>query len=87
MFILYQRDDCHLCDLALGVLAQARLPALQSVFIDDAPPLEQRYGHRVPVLRDSVRGAELDWPFDADRVLAWLSAGSASDPLRAAKGI
>jgi hypothetical protein len=28
---------------------------------------------RVPVLRDTVSGAELDWPFDADRVRAWLS--------------
>ncbi|MEO5628796.1 MAG: glutaredoxin family protein, partial [Thermomonas sp.] len=33
--ILYQRDDCHLCDLALEVLAAARVPDFQSVFIDD----------------------------------------------------
>ncbi|WP_425524020.1 glutaredoxin family protein [Xanthomonas arboricola] len=24
--ILYQRDDCHLCDQAVEVLAQARAP-------------------------------------------------------------
>jgi len=28
---LFQRDDCHLCDLALEVLAQARAPEFESV--------------------------------------------------------
>jgi len=70
--ILYQRDNCHLCDLALGVLAEARLPEFDSVFIDDDAALETLYGARVPVLRDSRAGRELDWPFDAERVRAWL---------------
>ena len=65
---LFQRDDCHLCDLALEVLSAARVPAFESVFIDDDPRLEERYGVRVPVLRDEVSGAELGWPFDAERV-------------------
>jgi hypothetical protein len=72
MFILYQRDDCHLCDLALAVLAQARVPGLDSVFIDDDAALEARYGSRVPVLCDG-QGRELDWPFDASTVSAWMS--------------
>lgn len=63
--ILYQRDDCHLCDLALEVLATARVPDFDSVFIDDDAALEARYGVRVPVLRDEAGGVELDWPFDA----------------------
>lgn len=62
-FILFQRDDCHLCDLALEVLAQARLPAFESVFIDGDATLEAAYGARVPVLRDTGSGRELDWPF------------------------
>ncbi len=66
--ILYQRDDCHLCDLALEVLAAARAPAFESVFIDGDEPLEARYGLRVPVLRDDERGTELDWPFDQGAV-------------------
>lgn len=69
-FVLYQRDDCHLCDLALTVLAEARFPAFESVFIDDDEALEAAYGHRVPVLRDDVRAIELDWPFDAGAVAA-----------------
>jgi len=72
MFILYQRDDCHLCDLALAVLAQARVPGLDSVFIDDDAALEVRYGSRVPVLRDG-QGRELDWPFDAATLSAWMA--------------
>jgi len=71
-FILFQRDDCHLCDLALDVLAAARLPTFESVFIDDDGALEAAYGARVPVLRDAQSGDEIDWPFDADSVRAWL---------------
>ncbi|WP_369981698.1 glutaredoxin family protein [Xanthomonas bundabergensis] len=69
---LYQRDDCHLCDQALLVLAQARAADLESVFIDGDPALEARYGERVPVLRDGD-GRELGWPFDARRVADWLA--------------
>jgi hypothetical protein len=71
--ILYQRDDCHLCDLAIDVLAQARAPEFDSVFIDDDDALEARYGARVPVLRDDARGVELDWPFDPRRLRDWLA--------------
>lgn len=70
-WVIYQRDDCHLCDLALSVLAQAGIPGLDSVFIDDDPTLEARYGSRVPVLVDA-RGTELDWPFDVAAVRALL---------------
>ena len=72
--ILYQRDDCHLCDLALGVLAQARAPDFESVFIDDDAELERRYGQSVPVLREEETARELNWPFDAERVERWLAA-------------
>ncbi|MDQ3056969.1 MAG: glutaredoxin family protein [Pseudomonadota bacterium] len=65
---LYQRDDCPLCDEALAVLAAVEAPDFDSVWIDADELLEARYGTRVPVLRDAVRGDELDWPFDV-RVL------------------
>lgn len=73
-FILFQRDDCHLCDLALDVLASAALPEFESVFIDDDAGLEDAYGVRVPVLRDSSSDRELDWPFDATQVRALLGS-------------
>ena len=71
-YVLYQRDDCHLCDQALEVLAGVRLPEPDSVFIDGDDALEACYGVRVPVLRDATDGRELDWPFDADLERAWL---------------
>ena len=76
--ILYQRDDCHLCDLALDVLAQARAPEFDSIFIDGDDALEARYGTRVPVLRHMASGNELEWPFAAERLRAWLSEAPAS---------
>lgn len=69
---LYQRDDCHLCDLALAVLAEARVPDFESAFIDGDDDLEARYGVRVPVLR-RADGAELDWPFDAAGLARFLA--------------
>lgn len=69
---LFQRDDCHLCDLALEVLAQACAPEFESVFIDEDEGLEALYGTRVPVLRDEAGGVELDWPFDAAAVALLL---------------
>ena len=70
---LYQRDDCHLCDQAVGVLVQARAGDFEPCWIDGDLVLEARYGLRVPVLRDAG-GRELDWPFDAARLRAWLDA-------------
>lgn len=66
--VLYQRDYCHLCDQALAVLADARAPEFDSIWVDDDEELEARYGTRVPVLRDGRDGRELDWPFDAESV-------------------
>lgn len=70
--ILFQRDDCHLCDLALEVLAAARAPEFESVFIDGDEALEVRYGERVPVLRDEGDDRELAWPFNAEALAAFL---------------
>lgn len=72
---LYQRDDCPLCDRALEVLAQARVPDFDSVWIDEDAVLEDRYGVRVPVLRNEDDGRELDWPFEIDGLRAFI-AGS-----------
>ncbi len=72
--ILYGRAGCHLCEEALDLLRGLGLEA-RVVDIDGDAGLGGRYGLRIPVL---VRpdGAELDWPFDAERVLAWLGEGA-----------
>jgi Glutaredoxin-like domain (DUF836) len=68
ILVLYQRDDCHLCELAIDVLANAKTPDFSSVFIDNDNALEARYGDRVPVLREELSGRELNWPFDVSAV-------------------
>lgn len=71
---LYQRDNCHLCDQAVALLARARAPDFESVWIDDDAALEAAYGERVPVLRDADSGRELGWPFDAAALAAFFAA-------------
>ena len=70
--ILFQRDECHLCDLALAVLAAAKAPEFASVWIDNDNQLEALYGERVPVLRDDDSGRELGWPFGVEDVAVFL---------------
>lgn len=70
---LYQRDECKLCDEAVAMLARAQVPDFESVWIDGDAGLEARYGERVPVLRDDVSGRELGWPFDADKLRAFMA--------------
>ncbi|MFC4728089.1 glutaredoxin family protein [Coralloluteibacterium thermophilus] len=70
--VLYQRDDCPLCDQALDVLATARIPDFETVWIDGDPALEARYGTRVPVLHVAGRDDDLGWPFDAAGVRDYL---------------
>ena len=72
--VLYQRDDCKLCDEALAILAAARVPAFESVWIDADAELERRYGERVPVLRDIDGGREIAWPFDRAAIVAFVAA-------------
>ncbi len=69
---LYQRDHCPLCDQALALMAGARAPDFEHVWIDDDALLEARYGIRVPVLRDEDSGRELDWPFEVVALGAFL---------------
>lgn len=71
--ILFQRDHCHLCELAWEVLAQARVADFESVWIEGEIKLERQYGLRVPVLQCTRNGMELDWPFTADQVKALMA--------------
>ncbi len=70
---LFQRDDCHLCDLAYEVLVAAGVPDFDPIWIDGDAGLEADYGARIPVLRREDTGAELDWPFAAEAVELFLA--------------
>lgn len=73
LLLLFQRDDCKLCDEAVALLASARLPNFESIWIDDDPELEARYGERVPVLRDAETQRELEWPFDLESLRIFIA--------------
>ena len=76
---LYVSEECELCDRAIAVLAEARAPDFESIGIEGDATLEERYGVRVPVLRDCSADRELGWPFDAADVGRFLGrdAGAA----------
>ena len=72
---LFQRDECHLCELAWEVLAMAGVSDFDSVFIDGDAALEREFGLRVPVLRVTrpttsagPSSVDIDWPFDVEQL-------------------
>ena len=72
--LLFQRDHCHLCELAWEVLANARVADFESVWIDDDADLQIQYGSRVPVLKHTRSSMELDWPFTAEQVIQLIAS-------------
>jgi len=50
---IYSRSNCHLCDVALGVLEEFRQEfnfQIVKILIDESPELEENYGEQVPVI-------------------------------------
>ena len=65
--VLYGTPHCHLSEQALALLAQCGITA-EHVDIADDDALLERYGVRIPVLLRTADGAELGWPFDAEKL-------------------
>ena len=71
----FTTSQCHLCELAENLLVHTPMPQpipVEAVDIASSPELVDRYGTRIPVLRREDTGAELDFPFDLNRLLDWL---------------
>jgi len=71
--ILYGTSGCHLCDEALAIvlpIAQASGITLHQIDIADDDALETRYRLHIPVITHN--NMELDWPFNAAQVIAFL---------------
>jgi glutaredoxin len=50
---VFSRQACHLCDVALDVLASMRDELnfeIEKIYIDESPELEKLYGEQVPVI-------------------------------------
>ena len=71
---LYGTLGCHLCELAESELMELVEHGLSVELIDIAENETsfEDYELRIPVLRRVDTGAELDWPFDAGQVVAFL---------------
>lgn len=69
---LYRRDGCELCDDAEALLHSLGAPSWERVQVGWFGPLAGTYGLRVPVVR-RADGLEIDWPFDRDRLVAFLA--------------
>ncbi|WP_426108835.1 glutaredoxin family protein [Pseudomonas sp. TWR1-1-4] len=71
---LFGTVGCHLCEIAeveIMPLVEHGL-LVELVDITDPEDLTDAYGLRIPVLRRIDTGAELDWPFDTQQVVAFL---------------
>lgn len=66
-YLLYGTTHCHLCEEAQALVAGCGIAATHVDIANDDALLE-RYGVRIPVLFRTADGAELGWPFDAERV-------------------
>lgn len=71
---LFGTLGCHLCEVAEALLMPFVEHGLLVELIDIAedPAHVERYGLLIPVLRRCDSGAELNWPFDAEQVVAFL---------------
>jgi hypothetical protein len=69
--ILYTRPDCHLCEFAESLLI-AQGAAYRLVDIEMEAGLEEKYGLRIPVVRNPGSESELAFPFDAEALRAFL---------------
>ena len=74
-YILYGTSACHLCELAESLLLsraeEGKCPQFVKVDIAESDELFERYGVRIPVLRNPD-GSELNWPFTAQELRLFL---------------
>ena len=72
---LFGTLGCHLCEVAESVL----LPFVEHGLLVELLDIVEReewvdqYALSIPVLRRTDNGAELNWPFEAEQVVSFLS--------------
>ncbi len=67
---------CHLCEIAQVVCESTLNPdffIVHMVDIADDDALIEQYGLRIPVLKRQLNGEELNWPFDQQKLIEFLS--------------
>ena len=76
---LFGTAGCHLCEEAEALLQRAiaresREFKLETLDVADNSAWLDRYGVRIPVLRNPDTGAELEWPFGPDELHKFLNS-------------
>lgn len=71
---LFGTLGCHLCEVAEALLMPFVEHGLLVELVDIAEHEDwvEHYGLRIPVLRRSDTGAELNWPFEAEQIVEFL---------------
>lgn len=71
---LFSTAGCHLCEVAEAELMPLVEHGLMVELVDiaESEALNAAYSLRIPVLRRTDTGAELDWPFDTGQVVMFL---------------
>ncbi|GLH38246.1 MULTISPECIES: glutaredoxin family protein [Pseudomonas] len=71
---LFGTLGCHLCEVAeaelMPFVEHGLLVELMDIAEDES--WFEKYSLRIPVLRRVDTGAELDWPFSGDEIVAFL---------------
>jgi glutaredoxin len=75
--ILLGTSGCHLCEDAQQIIDSVVMGfeqpiSLEHIDIAEQEQWQEQYAIRIPVLYHAKTGDELDWPFDAAAVQAFL---------------
>ncbi|MCK9606884.1 MAG: glutaredoxin family protein [Methylomonas sp.] len=70
--VLFGTEGCHLCEEAENLVDCAELKVEKRDIMDDES-WQQRYGIRIPVLRNQANGHELNWPFSIEQLQLFVS--------------
>ncbi len=71
--ILYSTLGCHLCEQAQAVLDSFVNIEYEIVDIAEDDALVERYGIRIPVVKETFSERDIGWPFDQSLLAQWLS--------------
>jgi len=73
-FNLYSTDGCHLCEQALALISSVNPNIIVNVLdIMDDPTWLEAFQIRIPVFEHIPSNKQLDWPFDAEQLSAFLT--------------
>jgi hypothetical protein len=73
--LFYTTLGCHLCEEAetlLDVLKTQHPVTVEAIDISSSSALVERYGIRIPVVKNKATEEELGWPFGYDELLSLI---------------